>query len=126
MRENGLTANTFKPVSLLYDSDSSEVEVIKISGILRQVYAPHCLVDIVPDTGNDHTYRIKFYGRTSAQISSQKTNGVYTLTGDPTFEYIVDAPNHPTLDAIRITKITRQGGATHTMWTLLVACLTSF
>lgn len=122
MRQDGLSALTFKPSALIYENDSAEVEVIKSGGALRQVYANSCLVDITTD--NDHAFRLKFYPRNSGQISSTKTPdgngiGIYTLTGDPLYEYLVENPDYPALDTIRITKITRQGGAEYDTWTEL-------
>ncbi len=121
MRQYSLTASTFTPSALIYENDSGEVEIIRENGALRQIYADSCLVDITAD--NDHAFRLDFYSRDSGQIGSKTTdaNGVdvYSVSGTPLFEYIIENPDNPTLDAIRITKITTQGGAEYDSWTEL-------
>ncbi|MGH7958579.1 MAG: hypothetical protein ACREH8_16435, partial [Opitutaceae bacterium] len=115
LRELELTTETYTPAALVYDNASPEVERILNSGVLRQVYAVNGLVDITAD--NNHAFRLKFYPRTSGQIGS-KVSGVYTLTGDPLYEYIVENPVYPTTGSkVRITRVVRQGGATLETWT---------
>lgn len=115
LREMGFTANTYKPSALIYDTDSPEVWRAWGTEHLRQIYTPNCLVDITAD--NDSRFRLKFYPRNTGQIGPL-TGGYYSVSGDPTFEFVVENPDAPSLlDGIRITRIVRQGGSTHTMWT---------
>lgn len=98
--------------TLLYDNASPEVEKIVVSGTIRQIYATSCLVNVVDDGGR----RLKFYMRGSGQIGSKDSSGLYTLTGDPLFEYLIEAGTSIG-GKFRITRTTRQGGSTQEMWT---------
>lgn len=125
MAENGLTATTYQPQALFYDrdqfgngvtaGDEGEVVIVKVSNVLRQVYATTALADIVPD-GN-HAYYIRFYPRDTGQIGNQDpTTHIFAVSGTPLFEYRVENPTYPALDILRITKTTNQNG-TRTTWT---------
>ena len=122
MAENGLTANTYKPDALYYDRDGTaansvgdegEVETIKVGNTLRQVYAQTALVDVV--TESDHAYYLRFYPRDTGQIGA-KVSGIYPVSGTPIYEFRIENPTYPLLDALRITKTTNQGGQL-TTWT---------
>lgn len=121
--ENGLTANTFKPLALFFDRDAGnqdgryagddfEAIVVKSSGVLSQVYTGAVLAVIAEV--NDHAYTIKLFPRD--QVTDPGSPSLFTVVGDPLFEYLIENPNYPNLDQMRVTKFVRQNG-TLTMWT---------
>ncbi len=124
LAEDGITANTFKPAALFYDHDSKnqngryvgddgEVVVVKVGNVLRQVYAAAVLADIAAI--NDRAFSVKLYPRT--QVSDPGSGLPFTVSGTPLYEFVVENPHHPALDALRITRTVTQGGATVTSWT---------
>ena len=115
LRALDLSYQTFQPGALTYDNASPEVEKILASGALRQIYAAEGLVDIVTDNG--YQFRVRFFHRSSGQIGS-KVNGLYTTTGDPLSEYVIENPAYPTYGTkIRVTRTLKQGGETLVTWT---------
>lgn len=124
LRRAELDADAYKASALDYDTSSPQVERIFDGNGPRQYYAPAGLVDVITD--DDHTFRLKFYSRGSGQIGSKDQDGLYILTGDPLYEYIVENPAYPDVKKkLRITKIVRQGGATRETWTELENISTS-
>lgn len=79
IREAGFSANVFTPGALVYNSASSDVDVVIPGGVLRQVKAPKALADIV--TLSSTSYEIRFY---APNYIGAKVNGEYTLTGGAT------------------------------------------
>ncbi len=99
-------ASIFSPSGLLYDSPSSEVQVIEnssnavapyIAGTLRQIIAPQVCVDIYMDATNQ--CQLKFYSR--AQLGTQ-SGGIYSFTGDPFSWYFFNQEGQQP-NAVRIT-----------------------
>lgn len=125
LAEDNLTANAFKPDALYFDRDAGNLNgsyagededtvVVKVNNILRQVYATTVLADIVEL--NDHAFAIRLYARIDVP-ATPGAGGVYDMAGKtPLHEFIVENPNYPALDAMRITRTVNQNG-TLTMWT---------
>ena len=118
LREAGITSTTFTPSALIYDYDAVAIEVIRPSGILRQILTDQCLVDITAP--NSDSVRLRFFERTSVG-SSKGGDGLWPIIGGstPIYDYTIVNPNPGTYDKIRITKVVTQGGVTRNWWTEL-------
>ena len=121
--DDGLTANAFRPAGLYFDRDGAnqngcysgddgEVIVVKVAGVLRQVYATTVLADIVTDS--DHAYLIRLFPREA--VGEQDAQGIFAVSSVPLHEFRIENPAPPALDAIRISRKTEQNGSL-TMWT---------
>ncbi len=94
------------PTNLFYTAMSrTDVEVIQVNGLLRQIKALQALADIV--IINNYKYDIRFY--LLSQVGS-KVGGVYQLTGSPYVTWTIENPDaSPTVfNRLRVTE-TRGG-----------------
>ena len=80
-----------KPDGLAAAVDQS-IDVVTTNGVPRQVRARQALVDIV--ISNDYLYTLNFY--TPANFSTNKTGGLYPLTGSPYQTITVENPDAST------------------------------
>jgi len=97
--EGVIDTASYTPNALLYYAPSSEVEVIRNAGILRQVKAPEGLADIV--TINASKYEIRYY---LASNAGSKVSGVYVPQGSPYVTWIVERPSGAPAGQMRITE----------------------
>ena len=85
-RDDFSDTNFFKPDALIYDSvDPAEVDVIRQSGILRQVFSREVLVDIQTIVSGT-SYKLDVFPR--SQVGSL-SGGVYLLSGSPFASYTI-------------------------------------
>ncbi|MCH6258960.1 RHS repeat-associated core domain-containing protein [Puniceicoccaceae bacterium K14] len=96
LRAASMADMTYEPADLFYSAPSPEVDYYAPNGVLRQVFSPQTLADIV-DTGNNK-YEIRFYDWT--QVGS-KVNNLYTTSGNP---YVTYEINESYDEEIRIKK----------------------
>ncbi len=61
-------ADIFTPSALIYETKDSEVSVMRVSGVLRQVYAREVLADIQTITST--SYKIDVYARSTSITGS--------------------------------------------------------
>ena len=125
LASEGLTADTFRPGALYFDRDAAgqdgaylgedgEVFVVKTGGVLRQVMATAVLADVV--SLSTSSFAIRLYPRT--QVGTRGLDQIWTVSGDPLHEFIIENPSAPAFTALRITRRTNQNG-TLTSWTQL-------
>jgi RHS repeat-associated protein len=90
------------PAALSYTATSPDVEVISISGQLRQVNAPQALADIVTD--NAFAYEIRYYlpGQVGGIVG-----GVRQVSGGPFVTWKIENPDASTntYNRLRITEM---------------------
>ncbi|MBI5690193.1 MAG: RHS repeat-associated core domain-containing protein [Verrucomicrobia bacterium] len=121
--DDGLTARAFRPDGLYYDRDGTfadgcyagddgETLVVKAAGVLRQVYTTSVLADI--GRMSAHAYVIRIYP--CEQVGPPGPDDTFGVSGLPLYEFLIENPQPPALDAIRITRTTRQNGVL-TLWT---------
>ena len=98
-----MTPDLATPAGLYYDHASEVVEVITTSeGVLRQVFAPQTLADIVVITA--FKYDIRFYAPEDA--GTKNAEGVYEPTGTPFVVWTIENPDASaeTYNRLRVTK----------------------
>ena len=77
----------------LADHVDSSVEVLKdTNGVIRQVYAPQALADVVPVT--EFKYEVRFY--LPADVGGLDTNGYYEVSGQPFVTWRIENPDAST------------------------------
>jgi RHS repeat-associated protein len=105
IREKQLTSAIYTPAGLVYSppGQTSEVDVVKIGGILRQVKVPQTLADIFVISTTE--YEIRYYQPSDVGL---KQNGVYTVTGQPYVKWNIKNPNPGSFSKLEISKI--EGG----------------
>jgi YD repeat-containing protein len=90
------------PSALSFTASTQDVEVISISGQLRQVNAPQALADIV--TSNAFAYEIRYYlpGQVGAIVG-----GVHQVSGNPFLTWKIENPDASTnsCNRLRLTEI---------------------
>jgi RHS repeat-associated protein len=105
------------PAALSYAGSDSYVEVVNVSGQIRQVKAPQVLADIV--TLDAYSYEIRYY--LASQVGS-KVSGVYQVSGSAFVTWKVQNPDSsPTIyNRMRLTE-TRGAAVNVYDWTYTAA-----
>ena len=110
LREEALSAVVYTPAALVYSPPgrTTEVDVVRNGDqSLRQVKAPQALADIIVISPTE--YEVQYYR--AADVGS-KTNGLYTVTGQPFVKWKVKNPDPATTTRLQISKT--QGAVTDT------------
>ena len=108
LREEALSATVYTPAALVYSPPgrTTEVDVVRNGDqSLRQVKAPQALADIIVISPTE--YEVQYYR--TADVGS-KTNGLYTVTGQPFVKWKIKNPDPSTTTRLQISKI--QGAVT--------------
>ena len=94
-----IDAASYKPSALHYSENFDEVDAVFSNGVLRQVYAPGGLLDIIVIDASEYDIRVYNWAQVEA-----KSNGLYTATGCPSLTYTIDNPGDSAGKRIRIRK----------------------
>ncbi len=115
MRSDVITANTYQPAGLVFESESGEIATVRDGHGLRQVWAPKALADVV--RLGDRAYEIRFYE--SWRVSGP-AGGPYAVNDVDAWhvKYLIDSPDPSGFDRLRIRKTVRLEGDRE--WTTLL------
>ncbi len=86
----------FSPSNLFYEGVSPEVEVIKSSGKIRQVFAPTGLADVVTHSSSSFSVRMFDWSNVGS-----KSGSLYTLYGSPSVTYTFTRTSSTTVNLIK-------------------------
>jgi hypothetical protein len=102
IREKVISSIIYTPAALIYSppAQTTDVEVIRNSGTLRQIKAPQAFADIVAINGSE--YEIRYYRPTDV---GTKVNGIYTFTGQPYVTWRITNPDPATITRLQIQKV---------------------
>ncbi len=87
------SGSNLSPSNLLYEGYSSEVEVIKSGGNIRQIFAPAGVADVV--THNSSSFSVRMFDWSNV---GSKSGSVYTLYGSPVVTYKFTRSSSSTVD----------------------------
>jgi RHS repeat-associated protein len=103
IREEVLSTVVYTPASLIYTAPplTTEVDVVKSGGLLRQVKVPEILADIVTISSSEFDVRLYRAADVGAKSS---TTGIYALSGLPLETWKIKNPNSPSTNRLQIIK----------------------
>lgn len=125
IRSETITANLATPAGLEFargSADPSQVEIIRVSGAIRQALAPEVLADVVALNGSE--YLISFYY--ASQVGAKLPSGLYPVTGSPYVQWRIQDPDAQpaSINKLRIQKETPQSILRH--WQFEYSVLPTF
>lgn len=88
----------FTPTGLCYDTSSNDIDVYRVSGVIRQIHAPAVSVDV--QTISSNQYRLDFYNSKDVAGGSNPRS----FTGNPYVTYTIEQVGSTT--ELKITKKT--------------------
>lgn len=96
LHEDQISSAIHTPGLLYYSGSSSEVEIIKTGGVLRQIKAPQALADIVILSASE--YEVRLYQPSQVGAFS----GVYAVAGNPLTAWRIRNPDAPSPNPTRV------------------------
>ena len=100
LSQDDIDATAYTPAALHYNENYEEVDTVYSNGVLRQVFAPEGLLDIVTVNASKYEIRVYDWGR----VGPKSNNGLYTTTGCASLTYTIDNPGEDGGKRIRIKK----------------------